>query len=117
VEAFIGADSQNIGHYGEFEVSPNNERLDLMCNLPGKDFDWNSNFRSAVRVDDRAKEWVCEMRIPIAALGGTKPENRTRWRLNLFRCDRANKASLAWRPTLQDTFHVPDRFGVLEFVE
>jgi hypothetical protein len=117
VEAFIGADPQNRQHYGEFEVAPSNERLDLMCNLPDKDFQWNSNFRTAVRMDDEAKSWVCEMRIPLAALGGAKPEDGTRWQLNLFRCDRANKASLAWRPTLQDTFHVPDRFGVLEFVE
>jgi len=117
VEAFIGTDAQNMNHYGEFEISPSNERLDLMCNLPAKDFEWNSNFRSAVHVDEKAKEWVCEVRIPIGALSDTKPEAKTRWRLNLFRCDRANKASLAWRPTLEDTFHVPDRFGALEFVE
>jgi len=117
VEAFIGADAQDVRHYGEFEVAPSNEHLDLMCHPTGKDFEWNSGFLSAVRVDKKAKVWVCELRIPITALGGARPEDGTRWRLNLFRCDRANKAALAWRPTLQDTFHAPDRFGVLEFVE
>jgi hypothetical protein len=117
VEAFIGADEQNHQHYGEFEIAPSNERLDLMCRLPDRDFQWNSGFHSAVRVDKAAKMWVCEVRIPLAALSEAKPERGLRWRLNLFRCDRAHHAALAWRPTLQDTFHVPDRFGLLEFVE
>jgi hypothetical protein len=60
---------------------------------------------------------VCEVRIPLLPFGAARPEAGTRWRLNLFRCDRAHNAFLAWRPTLQDSFHVPERFGVLEFTE
>jgi hypothetical protein len=37
--------------------------------------------------------------------------------MNLYRRDRANRAGLAWRPVLRGTFHTPDRFGVLQFVE
>ena len=117
VEAFIGTDPQTAGRYAEFEVSPTNERLDLMVNLPGKDCAWNSHFRSAVRISPQAKTWTCEMRIPMSALSASPPNTGTRWRLNLFRCDRANRASLAWSPTLTDTFHKPERFGVLEFVK
>lgn len=117
VEAFIGTDPQNPQRYGEFEVAPTNERLDLMVNLPDRDFDWNSRFRSAVKVNEKAGLWTCEMRIPLEGLGGTKPAAGMRWRLNLYRCDRANHAGLAWQPTLTETFHEPSRFGVLEFGE
>jgi len=118
VEAFIGTDPQNIRHYAEFEVAPTNERLDLMVlHLPEKDFDWDSQFESRVNLDNAGKLWRCEMRIPLDRLALTKPSPGTQWRLNLFRCDRANRASLAWNPTLEGTFHVPERFGTLQFVE
>ena len=118
VEAFIGTDLKQIRRYAEFEVAPTNERLDLMItNLPEKDFAWKSGFQSAVKVDPQAEVWSCEMRIPLAALSGTKPTAGTRWRLNLFRCDRANHAALAWSPTVEGTFHAPEKFGVLELGE
>jgi hypothetical protein len=118
VEAFIGTDLENIRHYSEFEVAPTNERLDLMVvNLPEKDFDWNSGFQSVSKVDQKAKVWTCHMRIPLVKLNNVKPSSGTRWRINLFRCDRANHASLAWSPTLSGTFHEPARFGVLEFAD
>jgi hypothetical protein len=117
VEAFIGADPQNINHYGEIEFAPTNERLDLMCKLPDRDWAWNSDCHSAVHIDDAAHQWTCEVRIPVMSLGGARPKAGTRWRLNLYRCDYAANAFLAWRPTLQDSFHTPERFGVLEFVE
>ncbi len=117
VEAFIGADSGNPMHYAELEVAPTNERLDVMVSLPEKDLKWRSGFESAVRVDQESKLWICEMRVPLVSLGAAPPEDGTRWHLNLYRSDASHKAGLAWRPTLQDTFHVPDRFGILEFSE
>lgn len=113
VEAFIGADTNNIGRYTEYEVSPTNERLDVR--LPEKDFAWSSGFESATRVDQRARRWAAELRIPLTAMSDTKPQPGTQWRINLFRCDYANKAFLAFRPPLTGTFHTPARFGVLEF--
>jgi predicted TIM-barrel fold metal-dependent hydrolase len=117
VEAFINADPGDLRHYSEYEVAPTNERLDLMLHLPDRDFAWNSQFHSAIHIDEKAKRWTCEVRIPLKSLTDAKPESGTRWRLNLFRCDRANKAALCWNPTLTDTFHTPERFGVLELVE
>jgi predicted TIM-barrel fold metal-dependent hydrolase len=118
IEAFIGADPENPRHYSEFEVAPTNERLDLMItNLPEKDFAWNSGFQSLVKVNNKELVWTCEIRIPLAALCQAQPSLATRWRLNLYRCDRANHAFLALRPTLTGTFHEPERFGILEFVE
>ena len=118
VEAFIGSDRENINHYAEFEVAPSNERLDLMVvNLPEKDFDWTSDWQTATKVDSKSRVWSCEMRIPLGAISGEKPAAGTRWRANFYRCDRAQHGFLAWNPTLEGTFHVPERFGVLQFVQ
>ena len=117
VEAFIGPDLQNINHYAEFEVSPSNERLDLLIDLPEKDFRWDSKFQSAVKVDEKTKIWRAEFRIPFEALCREKPKAGTQWRINLFRNDRATKVFLAWSPTLTDTTHTPERFGILEFTQ
>lgn len=118
VEAFIGTDPTKPRRYAEFEVAPTNERLDLMVtNLPEKDFEWNSGFESTVRVDPKAHVWTCEIRIPVTALSGRTPKAGTQWRINLFRCDRAQKAFLAFRPTLTESFHAPERFGWVQFEE
>ena len=61
--------------------------------------------------------WICEVRIPLKSLAEVAPAPGTQWRINLFRCDLANSAGLAWRPVLRGSFHTPDRFGVLQFVE
>ncbi len=117
VEAFIGTDAKNVRHYSEFEVAPTNERLDLMVlHLPEKDFAWESHFESGVHLD-RKGVWRCELRIPLPSLSTSPPVPGTEWRLNLFRCDRANHASLAWSPTLEGTFHAPERFGTLRFTD
>jgi predicted TIM-barrel fold metal-dependent hydrolase len=115
VEAFIGADPTNIRRYTEYEVSPTNERLDVK--LPEKDFAWASGFESAVRVDEKTKRWTAELRIPLGALSDARPSLGTQWRINLYRCDYANSAFLAFRPVLAGSFHTPERFGVLNFAE
>lgn len=115
VEAFIGSDLQNVKRYAEFQVAPNAMKLDLRLHLPERDFPWDSGMKVAVKVDEGGKTWRAVMRLPLGAIGEAKPAPGTRWRINLFRCDYANKAFLAWRPTLDGSFHVPERFGVLEF--
>jgi len=115
VEAFIGSDLDHIQRYTEFEIAPTNEKLDLILNLPDRDFDWESGFESAIKTNEQARVWTAEVRIPLSKLSSSKPEPGTRWRLNLYRCDRANNAFLAWNPTLQGSFHAPERFGTLLF--
>jgi hypothetical protein len=39
-----------------------------------------------------------------------------RWRANFYRHDAANKAFLAWNPTLTGTAHTPEKLGWLKFV-
>jgi predicted TIM-barrel fold metal-dependent hydrolase len=115
VEAFIGSDTNNIRRYSEYEVAPTNEKLDLTLNLPERDFEWSSGFESKTKVG--TNRWTCEMRIPLKALSESKPSVGTRWRINLYRCDRAHNAFLAWSPVLVGSFHTPEKFGVLEFAE
>ncbi len=117
VEAFIASDPKNLRRYAEFQVAPTNEKLDLLLDLPRRDFAWSSGFESAIKLDKKARRWICEMRIPTKALSDVSPKAGAQWRLNLFRSDRANNAYLALNPTLSGSFHVPERFGVLEFVE
>ena len=117
VEAFIASDPANLKRYAEFQVAPTNEKLDLMLDLPKRDFAWSSGFQTAVKVDKKTRRWTCEMRIPLSALSSENPRTGARWRLNFFRCDQANKAFLAWSPTLTGSFHVPAKFGWLEFTE
>ena len=95
------------------DILSTNERLDVK--IPGYDFSWSSGFESATRVDEKRHRWTVEMKIPLSALGQTKPSPGVPWRINLFRCDYANKAFLAFNPALTGTFHTPARFGLLEF--
>lgn len=115
VEAFIGSDLGNVRRYAEFQVAPNGMKLDLKLDLPKRDFEWDSGMTASAVVDEARRIWSAKMSIPLRALGDAAPVPGTRWRINLFRCDYANNAFLAWRPTMQKTFHVPERFGVLEF--
>jgi predicted TIM-barrel fold metal-dependent hydrolase len=109
VEAFIGTD-EKITRYSEYEWAPNGERLDLTLDLPQKDFGWSSGMESAVTIDETAKVWRVEVRIPMKSLSTTPPQPTTRWRINLYRHDKASNAGLALRPTLRPSFHTPERF-------
>jgi predicted TIM-barrel fold metal-dependent hydrolase len=115
VEAFIGCDTNNIRGYTEYEVAPTNEKLDLQLDSGKHLFEWSSGFESKTKVSKG--RWTCEMRIPLKALGESKPAAGTQWRINLYRCDRAHNAFLAWSPTLVGSFHTPEKFGTLEFTE
>jgi predicted TIM-barrel fold metal-dependent hydrolase len=116
VEAFIGTDWDHIRQYKEFEVAPTNEKLDLVLNQPpGDGFDWDSHFETAVKVDAKKQIWTSEWRIPLKAFTDAAPKAGTRWRANFYRCDRASQSSMAWNPTLTQTFHTPAKFGILEF--
>ncbi len=117
VELFVAANSGNPKAYTEYEWAPNGEQLDVKIDLPKKDFDWTSNMESAVAIDRAAKVWRVEARIPLSSIGGDAPKLGTRWRANLFRHNVANKAFLAWNPTLTETTHTPERFAWLEFAE
>ena len=117
VEAFIGTDPEKSGRYTEYEWAPTGEALDLLIDPPAKDFAWSSEMESVVTVDESARVWRVEARIPMRALAAGSPQTGTRWRINLYRHDQANKGFLAFSPTLTGTFHTPARFGWIELEE
>lgn len=120
VEVFIGHDLERIHLYKEFEVSPQNEWVDLDVDKSkgeGKtvDWKWNSGFESRTRVDEAAKTWICEMRIPWPSIDARKPRAGNELRLNLYRIEGAppNRKFIAWQPVQALSYHTPERFGRL----
>lgn len=117
VEAFIGSDRANIMRYTEYEWSPSGEQLDLDVELPDKkDFAWNSGAEPVVTIDNTDKVWRLEARIPWSAFK-KHPVTGETWPANFYRYDRAHNAWMAFSPTLVGSFHTPERFGWLTFVE
>jgi len=116
-EVFIGSDFQHISRYKEFEVSPQGEWVDLDIDRDFVQADGgihsNSGFESKARIDREKKIWYAEMRIPFAALDKRRPAEGVEYRVNLYRCQGPppDRKYIAWRPTGQKTFHVPEAFG------
>jgi Carbohydrate family 9 binding domain-like len=62
--------------------------------------------------------WVAAFQIPFESLGDCHPRRSPIWRANFARIDRPNdqvRERTAWSPTLVHSFHVPDRFGIIQF--
>jgi Carbohydrate family 9 binding domain-like len=122
-EIFIGSDFSQIRRYKEFEVSPQNEWVDLDIDLNKPHHEegwmWNSGFEHAARIDRSTHIWYAALRIPFAALGGPLPAPGTTFRVNLFRTDGSpgRQTAVMWQPTMSSSFHVPERFGLLRLVQ
>ena len=120
VEVFVDPVGDLAGYF-EIEVNPLNSVLDLVLrrNRSGytKDFAWRcEGLRTAARVE--AASWTAELAIPFRSLIAEPPQPGARWRANFFRIDRPAEKPRelsAWSPTRLGTFHVPERFGVIEF--
>ena len=121
-ELFIGSDFENIRRYKEFEVSPQGEWIDLDIDLDLPDhtvgWTWNSGFEKAARIDAKAKVWYAAMKIPFAAIDARPPVAGRTFRANLFRSQGPpeRRKSIAWQAPMSETFHAPERFGILELV-
>jgi hypothetical protein len=119
-EVFIGSNFKDIKRYKEFEVSPQGEwvDLDIDLNKPHHEngWTWNSGFEVAVRVDPASHLWYAALRIPYSAID-TRPAVAGRTlRMNLFRSNGppADHQEVTWRPPMRQSFHVPERFGLLK---
>ena len=121
-EVFIGSDFKNIRRYKEFELSPQGEWLDLDIDLTKPHHEggwtWNSGFQVAARIDEQTKTWYGAMKIPWTALDNTPPTAGKTLRVAFFRSQGplSNRKEIAWQPTMSETFHVPERFGLLRLV-
>lgn len=125
VEVFVNPQPERVTHYYEFEVSPNNQWIDLEIDktkTPFNDPSWNSGFQHATRLDAANHVWTCEMRIPSSSLGVKKILAGAQWRINFYRADGAGddaqRRLMSWSIIPEGrTFHVPTRFGIIRFVK
>jgi cellulose/xylan binding protein with CBM9 domain len=121
VEVFFDP-TGDLACYFEIEVNPLNATLDVVLrrNRSGwrKDFDWHCEGLQTA-VTKTTCGWDAEIAIPFDSLEpGMGGEGKT-WRANFYRIDRPKNAPRelsAWSPTRCGTFHVPQRFGLLEFI-
>ena len=117
-EAFIGWDTANIARYKEFQVSPQGEWVDLDIDRANasaqQGMAWNSGFEVMARVDEAARVWYGEMKIPFASIDPRAPEPGRTLRAGLYRIAGPDPRTFyAWQPTGQRNFHVPEAFGTL----
>src|SRR5438552_1802443 len=121
-EVFLGSDFTDIKRYKEFEISPQGEWIDLDVDLHKPHHEdgwvWNSGFEVSARIDQAAHVWYGAMRIPYSAIDKRPPTPGNTLRLNLFRSQgpESHRQEIAWRAPMSDTFHVPERFGLLKLV-
>ncbi|MDP9337544.1 MAG: carbohydrate-binding family 9-like protein [Acidobacteriota bacterium] len=119
-EVFLGSDFQNIRRYKEFELSPQGEWIDLDIDLAKphheEGWTWNSGFQVTARIDHKSKVWYGAMKIPWSALSEASPAVGKTFRVNFFRSQGplATRKDIAWQPTMSETFHIPERFGLLK---
>lgn len=111
----------DLGSYFELEINPLGTVLDLLVrrNARGllKDFRWQcEGLRTHVVRTDAG--WNAELAIPWPAISDSAPTSAAVWRGNFTRIDRPRdvpRELSAWSPTGRALFHVPERFGTLEF--
>lgn len=107
--------------YFELEVNVNNAVLDgCMRRVRSgyrKDFRWHcAGLQTAACRSHHG--WIAEWAIPFESIAGTAPSRGEQWRANFTRIDRPTskpRELSAWSPTGIPQFHVPQKFGVLEF--
>jgi hypothetical protein len=126
-EVFIGAGGAGLRRYREFEVSPLGEWVDLDIDLDSPHHEdgwtWASGMEAAASIDAPAKVWYAAMRIPYSSIGSSSAAGSqiaapgSVLRINLFRTEGPSHRGVAWRPTGQETFHVPESFGLLRLVD
>jgi len=118
-EVFLQPDRFGEKYYKEFEISPNGQWLDLDITPQGLRH-INSGMSSLVRLDESRREWTADLAIPMDALA-LRFDPANPWRVNFFRCEGIDPQRFysAWQPTHtpEPNFHVPEKFGVLRFVD
>ena len=79
---------------------------------------WNSGFEHVVHIDEAKHVWYAALKIPFKALDSGSPSRGKVYRMNLFRTEGGPKdvKEILWQPTMSETFHVPEKFGLLKLV-
>jgi len=79
---------------------------------------WNSNFEHVARIDEAKHVWYAALKIPFKSVDGETPTAGKTYRLNLFRTEGGPNEGkeILWQPTMSETFHVPEKFGLMKLV-
>ncbi len=120
-ELFL-AEEGGLQRYKELEVSPWDVHFDgqisyLSDGSRHLDCGWDvQTWHSDTRHDKRKNRLTSLWTLPYAAFAA-RPAPGNSWRFNAFRIDHSVRGiSLqAWQETGEANFHVPDRFGYLDF--
>jgi hypothetical protein len=123
-ELLIGADFAHKNLYREFEVSPQEEFLDMNIDStrvnPGhnEELFWNSGFKVKARIDKITNIWYAELQIPIVSIDKRPPKIGNEFRVNICRLlgPADNREFIAWQPTGFWNPHHPEKFGTLKLV-
>ena len=116
-EVFVGSDFENITHYGEFQVSPQGEWVDLDIDRvnpkPEGGWKWNSGMKVAARIDKSKKIWYGEMMIPLKSIDQRAAKAGNELRINIYRLTGAEpkRVSTMWTPVNDRSHHTPAAFG------
>ena len=114
----------DLESYYEVEVNPLGTILDIVFRKirSGYRGDWAWNCEGLrTKAMLTSSGWVTELAIPFSSVAAAKPEIGSCWRVNFCRIDRPSRdESLprelsAWSPPLRESFHTPERFGIVEF--
>jgi cellulose/xylan binding protein with CBM9 domain len=122
-EVFIGSDFQHIRRYKEFEMSPRGEWIDLDIDLEKphdeNGWKWNSGFEVSARTDATAQVWYGAMKIPYSAVDNHPAAAGNSMRINFFRSQGppSDRHQVAWQAPMSNSFHVPERFGLMKLVK
>jgi hypothetical protein len=119
---FISSNFTDIKRYQEFEVSPQAEWIDLDIDLNKPHHEtgwtWNSGFEKTSHIDASTKHWYAAMRIPLSAIDQRPAKAGNTFRMNLFLSEGApaKHHEVTWQSPMNNTFHTPERFGLLKLV-
>ena len=124
VEVFVDPVG-DLEAYFEFETNPLSAMLDIVFRRSRSGYKGDRSWDcEGLRVCSEVSrgQWRAEFAIPFSSIA-SRPMNGAVWRANFCRIDRPSRdGSLpreltAWSPPLRETFHTPERFGFVEFVD
>lgn len=121
LEVFL-CDGDDLHRYKEFEVSPFNVQFDadITYHAPHQTtigLSWDlAGWQSETHYDAAGRRLTSVWAMPLTGFDHV-PAPGERWRMNVYRIDHSARGMelMAWSPTGEPNFHVPDRFGWIEF--
>ena len=122
-EIFI-CDDNNLKHYLELEASPHDIRFDGVITYDeqnARHLNTSVDVKgwATYTVRDRSGSTTTSVWALPYGVFENPPKAGEFWRINVFSIDhrRRGEALLAWQKTGENNFHVPERFGFLDFVD